>query len=337
MTEEYYLKLTYRSLDNSISEKELEELNQWRKMRSENEDEYQLICLAWKHSDEKTELSEPNLDHEFSELELLMKKEHGKEEKVISISRKEIQKPKINWMAIAASFVLLFGLGTIYKLINKDNLDWLVVDSKNEMLSLVLDDGSTVNLRPNSTFKYPREFGENLREVELIGEAYFEISQNKTKPFVIETGMERVRVLGTSFNVRALKGEEESSVFVKTGKVALESRDGKGIILFAGEKGLFKRNEKLLSKEANVLPNALSWMTKELVFKDTPLDEALKEIQHYYGLQFDLTHLEGMGCPFTAKFKNQEIETVLETLSLTFSIHIEKSSGQFILSKGRCN
>ena len=143
--------------------------------------------------------------------------------------------------------------------------------------------------------------------------------------------------MGTSFNVRAFENEKESSVFVKTGKVALESIDGKGIVLFAGEKGLFNRNDRLLSKESNVLPNAISWITKELVFNDTPLAKALSEIEHYYGQEFDLSELTGGDCPLTARFKNPEIETVLETLSLTFSLSVEKYEGQYKLINGRCN
>lgn len=340
MTEEYYLKLTYRKLDDSISDSEIEELDNWRKSDPKNEDEYQILSLAWANSNVEIEVPELDLNSEFADLENLIAKDKIEKGKPIqlSIPRKEKEKPKFNWLAIAAVLVLLFGAATIFEFLKKENLDWQEIEARNEIKLVNLEDGSTVKLHPNSILRYPKVFGEEERLVELQGEGFFEISKNKSKPFVVETEMERITVLGTSFNVRSPIKNNQTSVFVLTGKVSFESKEGKGIVLLPGEEGKYNRLEKKLVKKANVLPNAISWLSHELVFNDSPLEEAIEEIQHYFNIEIDISELDIKDCLLTAQFKDQNIETVLETLELTFNLNVEaKNSNHPKLSKGQCN
>lgn len=340
MTEEYYLKLTYRKLEGSISDSEMEELDNWRKSDPKNETEFQILCLAWDNSNLKIEVPELDLNSEFAVLENLIAKGEVEETEPIqlSIPRKDKPKSKINWLAIAAAFVLLFGAGAVVKLLNQDNLDWKLIEAQNEIMFLSLEDGSTVKLHPNSTLRYPEVFGEEERIVELSGEAFFEISENKAKPFVVETEWERITVLGTSFNVREAAKENQTSVFVLTGKVSFESKEGKGLVLLPGEEGKYTRTKKQLVKKTNVLPNAISWISNELVFNDSPLKDALEEIGHYYNIEIDASELDVKDCLLTAHFNNQTIQNVLETLKLTFNLTVEvEKENHLKLSKGLCN
>ena len=89
-----------------------------------------------------------------------------------------------------------------------------------------MPDGSTIFLNRNSEFSYRSNFGDRSRNVILTGEAFFEIAPDASKPFIIDAGNARVRVVGTSFNVITSNSESAVEVFVKTGKVMLSSNSG---------------------------------------------------------------------------------------------------------------
>ncbi len=107
--------------------------------------------------------------------------------------------------------------------------------------ALKLGDGSIVYLNAMSELRFPVNFVGNIREVELSGEAYFEVKEDALRPFVIRTGDLRIRVLGTEFNVRAYGGEKMVSTTLVEGRVELSARRGKPVVLHPGEQGGFSR------------------------------------------------------------------------------------------------
>ncbi len=97
-------------------------------------------------------------------------------------------------------------------------------DEKN--IKVELPDGSTIFLNRNSQLSYRSNFNGRGRNVNLKGEAFFEIAPDATKPFIIDAGNARVRVVGTSFNVITRNSESAVEVYVKTGKVLLSDNSG---------------------------------------------------------------------------------------------------------------
>jgi ferric-dicitrate binding protein FerR (iron transport regulator) len=91
---------------------------------------------------------------------------------------------------------------------------------------VVLEDGTVILLKPNSSIEYPAKFSDIDRKVTLKGEAFFDVTKDKTRPFIISTSELTVKVLGTSFNVMAYEGAKEISVAVKTGKVSVVKSKG---------------------------------------------------------------------------------------------------------------
>ena len=92
-----------------------------------------------------------------------------------------------------------------------------------------LPDGSKIFLNRNSEFSYRSNFGKHRRDVKLTGEAFFEIAPDASKPFIIDAGKAKVKVVGTSFNVITNNSESAVEVFVKTGKVMLSDNSGSQI------------------------------------------------------------------------------------------------------------
>src|SRR5690606_36556914 len=111
----------------------------------------------------------------------------------------------------------------------------------NNVLSDHLSDGTLITLNENSSIVYQEEFTSNERHVALTGEAFFEVARDEEKPFIVDLPSETyVKVLGTSFNIKAFDGDSLVTVFVKTGRVEFGS-EANNIILTPGEKGVYNK------------------------------------------------------------------------------------------------
>jgi len=145
-----------------------------------------------------------------------------------------------------------------------------------------LPDGSFVTLNSNSKLVYPKHFKGNTREVTIYGEAFFDVKPNPEKPFIINAGNARVKVVGTSFNVSAYPETETVEVVVKTGKVQVTNKnaealsDANQVFLIPGEKGTLFNKSSILEKSQNSNLNYLAWKTRDFIFNDMPLNEVFQ-------------------------------------------------------------
>ncbi len=139
---------------------------------------------------------------------------------------------------IAAGIVLIAGVTMLLTFGgNNTPAEMLTLNNSGQDASMAatLEDGSTVFLASNSTITYPKSFSKDRREIKLDGNAYFEVSKKEGKPFVVETDLANIEVLGTSFNV-ALSGSDVPNIAVNTGLVKVTLKDsGESILVKAGE------------------------------------------------------------------------------------------------------
>lgn len=337
MNEEYYINLIYKSIDGELLPEERQELDSWLQESEENQNAFEAVKLAWTHSDISIETPEVDLDTEFAALESKIDSSEEEDDNVIPISRSEPGKPKFNWLSIAASIVLLLGIGYFFNEYT-DNAKWETIKTGSEVETIILADNSEVQLNANSELKYLKEFIGSERLLKLEGEAFFKVTPNADKPFIIETNKEKIQVLGTSFNVRAYEDEKESSVFVATGKVKFEVKDShENLILTPNNKGVFNHENQSLTKIDKASGNSVSWIQKELIFIDTPLDEVISDVEQFYNVSIKVENKELLKCIMTASFKDAEREEVFETLSILFAAEFkETSSNEYILTGGSC-
>lgn len=240
------------------------------------------------------------------------------------------------FLRIAAAIVFILGFAFIWN--NYLGNDFSVeVTASNEQTEVMLDDGTVVVLNENSQLKYPESFEGNKRTVELIGEGYFDVAHNPQKPFIIKTPESSVKVLGTSFNVRAYPGETFTEVEVETGKVEFKIKEASASVqLVAHEKGIYTHGEKLQKRAAQNL-NAQAWRTGELKFKDLPLSEAVALIKRHFNVEIDLAP-ELANCSFTSNYDpNPELEQVFTSIKLILPVEINKEkSGKYKITGTSC-
>jgi ferric-dicitrate binding protein FerR (iron transport regulator) len=203
---------------------------------------------------------------------------------------------------------------------------------------LALSDGSHIVLNTGSEVKYPEKFGSDRREVYFWGEAFFEIASDPTRPFVIETGDARIKVLGTSFNVKAYPATGVTEVVVNTGTVLFYYVDNDNnilgqVILHKGDKGIYNRATHKLARMVNKDLNVISWKTNVLVFNETSLGEVMEVVGKKYGVNFHMESSELSRLKLTATFDNESLDSVLEVLSLVHKLQFTHNGKDYLVKK----
>ncbi|MFV0591538.1 MAG: FecR family protein [Draconibacterium sp.] len=218
-----------------------------------------------------------------------------------------------------------------------------VISGENQVLQqYVLPDGSVIALNSNSKLTFPKKFKGNVREVNIEGEAFFNVKPNPEKPFVINAGETRVKVLGTSFNVSAYPGDETVEVIVETGKVQVIGKNTEKqtetteVFLVPGEKGTFFNQNKTLEKSVNADPNFLSWKTHDLIFNKVPLSEVIRCLEKTYHITIDLAEPELNDLLYEGHFDRKPADFVLEVIRLTFHLELSGENEHYTLA-GRKN
>jgi len=236
---------------------------------------------------------------------------------------------------IAAAVVVLFGLSfLLYTFFLKPGSVELV--ASNEIKTETLTDGSIITLNRNSIILYPEKFKKDIREVELSGDAYFDVEHNKNQPFVIKSQSAVIEVLGTSFYVDSHENNHTIEVVVSSGGVALKSGNVDQIILKAGERGTLYKNSGKLVKDKNRDINYNSWKTKKLIFDDSKLIEVVDKLNQVYNMKTEIINPEIYDCRITVTFDNMPLVAILNILGETLDIIIEKRDDGYYISGEGC-
>lgn len=184
---------------------------------------------------------------------------------------------------------------------------------------LLLSDGTEVWLNATSRLRFPFNFSGDKREVYLDGEAYFQVSKNDAKPFVVHTEQTDIQVLGTSFNVNAYSDGLTRTSLV-TGAVITKA-DGKEIQLKPGQEAIYSNDKgyKITDFDDS---EVLAWMKGVYVFHNTPLSEIASVIERWYGVEVVFDNKELAGKKFTGGLEKLErLDYFLETMELIGDIH----------------
>jgi transmembrane sensor len=214
-----------------------------------------------------------------------------------------------------------------------------VVNSGDVTRKVVLHDGSTIILEPGSEIRYAEKFG-NQREVYLSGDAFFEVTKDASRPFLVYANEITTKVLGTSFRIKANQGEKEIVVAVKTGKVSVFAKSNSNdvlhktvqeITLTPNQQAIYKRNEHVVLKKIVEEPQVI---TGQPTLKDSYVNEPvvliLKALSESYGvdIRFDKESLSD--CTLTSDIIEGEglydqLEIVCNALGGTYKIEHDAS------------
>jgi transmembrane sensor len=234
-------------------------------------------------------------------------------------------------IGIAASVVLVL-IAVVWIYYFRSAKDMVYLASKENVDSVHLPDESTITLNKYTEIKYPKKFEGNTREINLeFGEAFFSITKDPAKPFIVHASFSEIRVVGTQFNVNSHDGVVE--VGVNEG-IVLVVTPSDSIYLEKGATAVFSEFEKATSQQNDV--NTWAYATKKLVFKDTPMPEVIKAIEKAYPCVISFSNDNIKKCPLTASFETDSVDKIVLLISESLNLKVEQNGKVFILQGEGC-
>jgi len=254
---------------------------------------------------------------------------------------------RFGWLRVAAIFVTMVSLGSITYLLTRDTADApaqqlaAVVEMKcvttvpnpAEVTTVLLPDGSIVKMNARSTLEYPAQFAAGVRKVKLTGEAYFEVIHDAANPFVVELNNLVVEDLGTSFNISAYPEKKQVEVNVSSGSVRIRNNNAdQEAYLAAGWNGRYTNESGKIESANKLTPNYLSWITKEVSFRHTPLSAVFDELENIYHVQIKYSDPRIADISYTANFAKFELEDILNVIAKTNHLSIAREVDGYVLA-----
>lgn len=181
----------------------------------------------------------------------------------------------------------------------------------------ILPDGTLVWLKGKSRLTFPATFTGKLREVELSGEALFEVAKDVSHPFVIRCGSLRTRVVGTSFNIRSAPDNRQIEVVVLTGKVSLSLGSGwQETVLLPHHKAIYRADRQSITTTFEAgLETYLAGTQYDMRFEDMPLRQVVERVEQKFGIRIELEAGDGKNCLVSADLTDQSLAITLSLIS----------------------
>ncbi|MEM6737571.1 MAG: FecR domain-containing protein [Bacteroidota bacterium] len=271
-------------------------------------------------------------DGEFETVESsTLQKVEGPLKSYVELTKKEERIRHTNvraWLGIAASVFLSIFIGYQYfmqpeELIQKSVAEVIVKrTTKGQKSTVHLKDGSVVMLNSETTIRFPKYFSDTARIIFLEGEAFFEVAEDKSRPFTVIANGISTTALGTSFNIRSY--DETCKVSLVTGRATVYRNSSvKNYFLEPGEAVCFKRGGEpemtVFSRDKDFL-----WTKGIILFDDNSFDEVLDKLKRWYNVDFHIENQRNTK-EYTGKFQNASLEHILKSMSFTlgfeFFIH----------------
>lgn len=322
-----YSKLFSKYLSGNCTGEEKAAFKDWLKQSPDNQNEYDDYKKVWNYSAME--------DHELTVDVEAGWKELNKRIKAFELISVDIQEQKTTFnkkfiyvaLRIAAVIILAFGLYYVFNTIKSEqapiNLQYTATDISDH--PIVLADGSEIILNKGAKITYPEDFTSDVRKINFEGEAFFNITHNPDKPFIITAGELQIEVLGTSFNFCTCPDGDNMVLYLESGKVQFASiniSDGsiiEQLVLMPGQKGVYNKESGMIARSEFSNQNYLAWKTGVLNFEKTPLSEVLCTIGQTYNLKIESDNSFETQC-LTARFDNETPESIFETIHTIFGI-----------------
>jgi len=192
--------------------------------------------------------------------------------------------------------------------------------------SLRLPDGSQVLLGPLSSVTIAKGYGDGGREVEIRGDAWFDVVHDESKPFTVRAGDATIVDVGTKFTVRS-DAPGGVSVSVAEGAVSLRAVNTpvqQGVILQAGDNGLVKSGGEVVTRRGGANPDDVAWLRGSLVFREASAEEVKASMRRWYGIEVRFADSSLASRHITATFNGESPERVLDVLKLVLGADIER-------------
>jgi len=210
------------------------------------------------------------------------------------------------------------------KLAKKQLQNTLIVPRGGEY-KLVLSDGSKVFLNSVSKLTYPVVFNEEIRQVNLEGEAYFEVEKDASRPFFVNINGMQIEVVGTSFNVKAYTDEDEIYTTLVEGKIKLNTdKSGDEWILAPDQQAILEKNSNEVVVRKVDAQQYIAWKNGVYLFTNQSLEDIMKTLSRWYDFDYEFADEEIKKVSFEGGLnKYDDIYPILDIMQSTGKIKYE--------------
>lgn len=191
-----------------------------------------------------------------------------------------------------------------------------VTASTGSVIRYELPDHSWVWLNAGTTLRYPTTFQADRREVDLKGEAYFEVTADEEHPFYVHTANgPTVYVYGTRFNVSAYEDDEAVSTVLEKGKVNVWMPTKEEAVLHPGEQLQYDKASGRWTKSEVDVYEKVAWKEGKLIFRNATLDEIFKKLSRHFNVEIQLNNWKENDYRYRATFRKETLPQILDYLS----------------------
>ncbi|MET0637069.1 MAG: FecR domain-containing protein [Chitinophagaceae bacterium] len=312
--------LLIRYLADEVSGTELQQVKHWIAASAENRVHFEQLRRIWEGSAELAPVVQVDEEQAWQRFQ---QRVHPPA-KVVPINRTAVSRK------VAASILLVVGAAlTGYLFIFKpaSTPKTLAVVTTTLVRADTLPDGSVATLNKYSSISYPSKFKGTTRPVKLEGEAFFKVTPDKEKPFIIKVNEVEVKVVGTAFNVKSSSGNTE--IIVESGIVQVIS-GGKLVELKAGERVMVAKDSvenKVVSDDK--LYNY--YVSRTFICDNTPLWKLVDKLNEAYESKIIISDPRLRKLPLNVTFNEESLDMILKVVSQTLLVQVSKEDGQIII------
>jgi transmembrane sensor len=308
--------LLRKFLQDKCTPEEIQQVVRWAKSHNDREVMEHLVEKGWYDiPDDTSNPQEYKLMWENIEKEI-----HAGKQRIYSFDYMYYTK-----LAATITIFITVSLFFILNKISSPNIEVIAIETTvitkatnwGEKLLVYLPDQSIVRLNSGSSISFPSSFGDEQREVQLSGEAFFQVTKDFNRVFKVKSSSIVTSVLGTSFNINT---HNNVTVSLLEGKVKLEDSGNGAIILDPGDAATYTGQKFVVSK---INESSLAWRHGIIQFDQTSLSNVLERLEYWYGVKIDVGKNIDLEQTISGNFPNQNLKNILDGLCFSVGCKFE--------------
>jgi ferric-dicitrate binding protein FerR (iron transport regulator) len=304
----------------ACTEDELKTLGKWLENSEEQTEIDNLLCSEWENSHTM------ETESDFQEVIKRIGEEDSKKNKV----KMMFGQISANFQKVAAILLLPLLIFSGYLILNRTQSEtvWFqTFVARGQKSQLILPDGTQVWINSDSKISYPNNYGKKNRSVRLTGEAMFKVAKDAHKPFLVEAGVAKVKVLGTTFNIKSYPEENEIETSLIEGSVEFSIQpenpesSAKTLKIKPGERLVYNKTKKSLVINSFDHKEISDWTKNQLVFRNDSFENLVKKAERWYNIDIVYNDATLDKQRLTVEMHpNEPLAHLLEIIELTMNV-----------------
>lgn len=309
-------EIIIRYLDGSASQEDKIELLQWLKISDKNWNDFNETRDLWLSCDVALG-NDTDVNIALGRLRnrILNAQTPVKQSKLVFM----------RWYQVAAVFLVLLGMSYWFTIQTPEpaeketqiHIQNQLITAKGSKGKFLLPDGTTVWLNTESKLIYPEKFDNDKRLVRLEGEGYFEVVENKHKPFIVQSGNLDIEVLGTTFDIAAYPEKDKIDVVLLNGSVKVMGETlEKEVLLKPNQILEYQKNEGTSNIRNTKAYLHAAWIEERLIFDNTPLSDIIISLEGWYNISIECPRTLAEKTRMTFTVRGENVEEIFKAMSL---------------------